>query len=170
MLKEFYICCSNVQLKIFYWQIFVKTAEGKELLSETLRINLASGRLSALKRNCGTSQAQSCLSWPTFSSHGEAVLGRDAEMICLFPLCGKEKKHFWLQYCDSAIVEGGIDYPVCTSQVRVTMNWRWYQAWVRKCRRTGVLLITDKRKDCQAWSMNECVQYQRLPICAASYS
>lgn len=92
VLKEFYICYLNVQLKIFYWQIFVKTVEEKELISETPRIDLASRSHSALKRNCGASQAQSCLSWPTFSSHGEAVLGRDAEMICLFPLCGKEKK------------------------------------------------------------------------------
>lgn len=174
VLKEFYTCFLNVQHKISCWQIFIKTVEEKGAHSRDTWDSSSQQETQHPETKLWHSPAQTYLFWPTFSSHGKAVLGRDAEMIYLFPLCGKDqkkkKKKFWLQYCDSAIVEGGINYLVYLSQISVTVNWRCYRAWVRKCRDTGVLVLTDERKDWQAWSMNElCGQYQRLPIRVARW-
>lgn len=67
-----------------------------------------------------------------------------------------KQRRLWLQCCDSAILEGGINYLIHANCIRGTMNWRCYQVWVRQCRDRGLTIITDERKDRRTRSLNEC--------------
>ena len=75
-----------------------------------------------------------------------------------------KQKCLWLQCCDSATLEGGINYLMYANCISVTMNWRCYQACVRLRGNKGPTIILMKGKIVRLVPEWMCSQYQRFPI------
>lgn len=147
-------------------QIFSKTmGEKKRVLERRQRLNLESRRQCFLKSWHLASQPS--LWWPTFSSQRPFGAGVLKWFVCFRYVV--KQKCLWLQCCDSATLEGGINYLIYANCISVTLNWRCYQVWVRQWGDKGPTAIADERKDSKVGPWMNVQPISKISYLLSSY-